>query len=301
MTHSFTRRRFLTISAGFAVAATSARAADVIRWRGRALGASTSMILTGLSEVQAQPVIRAVERELSRLEDIFSLYRQGSEIARLNATGRLATPSPDMLNVLSLSASLHKASFGAFDPSIQPVWQALATGGDSARAGKAVGWQHVRFDTARVHLTRPGMGLTLNGIAQGYITDRVAGLLRARGLDNILIDMGEIAAIGAKPDGRDWQAGIARPDGKIVRHVALRDRALATSAPYGTVLPVKRKQGHIIDPTAISADPKHTLASVSAPSAAVADGLSTACCLLERDKARLAVAAFGGAEIERII
>jgi len=301
MTNPLTRRRFLTISAGFGLAASSAQATEIIRWRGRALGAGTTMILTGLSQREAQPVIRATERELTRLEGIFSLYHQGSEIARLNASGWLGAPSPDLLQVLSLSASLHKASLGAFDPSVQPVWQALATGGDPARARKAVGWQFVRFDSQGIRLTRPGMGLTLNGIAQGYVTDRIAALLRARGLGNILIDMGEIAAIGSKPDGEHWQAGISRPDGQIVRHVALRDRALATSAPYGTVLPARPSQGHIIDPTTASADPKHTLVSVSAASAAVADGLSTACCLLDRDQARSAVAAFAGAEIELII
>jgi len=301
MTFPLNRRRFLTISAAFGLAASTAQADAVIRWRGRALGASASMVLTGLSEVQAEPILRAVEAELARLENIFSLYLEGSEIARLNATGKLTTPSQEMLDVLSLSSALHQASDGAFDPTVQPVWQALAQGGDLARAQAAVGWQHVRFDTAIVTLTRPGMGLTLNGIAQGYITDRIAALLRRRGLENVLIDMGEIVAIGTRPDRRDWQAGIGRPDGKVVHHVALRDRALATSAPYGTLLPAQGKPGHIIDPTNVSRRPKQTLVSVSAPLAAVADGLSTALCLLDPGRAKSTVASFAGAEIELII
>jgi len=300
MTQNFNRRRFLSISAAFGLAATSVRA-DVIRWRGRALGANTTMILTGQSKAEAQVVIDAVEQELIRLERIFSLYLPGSEIARLNATGRLRAPSADLLNLLSLSDAMHQATAGAFDPTVQPVWRALATGGDLVQARKAVGWRHVRFDTQAVRLTRPGMGLTLNGIAQGYVTDRIAALLRARGLDNILIDMGEIAAIGANPDGRDWRAGIRHPDGQIVQHVALRDRALATSAPFGPVLSTVDNSGHIIDPSATFAAPKQTLVSVSAPLAAVADGLSTGCCLLDQDEARSAVAAFESAELERIV
>lgn len=295
------RRRFLTISAASVLVPASAQTAELVRWRGRALGAAASMTLTGLSEERARPILRAVERELARLEGIFSLYLKNSEIARLNASGRLANPSPEMLSVLSLSASLHSATSGAFDPTIQPVWLALAQGGDLTRAWDAVGWENVRFDTDEVRLTRPGMGLTLNGIAQGYVTDRVAALLRLRGLENVVIDMGEVVAIGVRPDGRDWQAGISRPDGKIVHHVALRNRALATSAPYGTVLPAEGKPGHIIDPSIASARKTQGLVSISAPLAVVADGLSTACCLLDHQQSRIAVARFAGAEIELII
>lgn len=301
MTHPLTRRRFLSISAAFGLVAASAPAGAVTRWRGRALGAETSMVLTGLDEAQARVVFHAVEQELTRLENIFSLYRRGSDIVRLNVTGHLPVPSPEMLDLLSLCAGLHRASDGAFDPTVQPVWQALASGGDLARARAAVGWEHVRFDTGGVTLTRPGMALTLNGIAQGYITDRIAVLLRGRGLDNVLIDMGEIAAIGPRPDGRDWQAGIAGTDRRIKHHVALRDRALATSAAYATLLPADGKTGHIIDPTGTTAGPKQTLVSISAPLAAVADGLSTTLCLLDPGKARTVVAGFAGAEIELII
>lgn len=302
MSHSVTRRRFLSISAAFAVTAgTAARAGEVIRWKGRALGARTSMILTGLDAAQAQPIFRAVEQELARMESIFSLYRDDTEITRLNATGTLRAPSPEMLDVLSLSSALNKASGGAFDPTVQPVWQALAQGKDIRQAQEAVGWGYVRFDTQRVAFMRPGMGITLNGIAQGYVTDKIAALLRRRGLENVLIDMGEIAAIGTRPDGQDWQAKISRPDGVIVHHVALRDRALATSAPLGSILTAEGKQGHIIDPQNVSAVPKRTLVSVSAPQAAVADGLSTACCLLDRENAQSVIANFTGAELEQII
>ena len=301
MTQTLSRRRFLTISAACAMWATSGRAAEVVRWQGRALGAGASMQLAGLSQQQAQPVIRAVEQELNRLENIFSLYREGSEIVRLNASGHLVAPSADLLNVLSLSASMNAASNGAFDPTVQPVWRALAKGDDLASAQDAVGWHYVEFDTGAVRLTRVDMALTLNGIAQGYITDRIAALLRNRGLNNVLIDMGEIAAIGAKPDGHDWKAGVSQPDGRIVRHVALRDRALATSAPDGTVLSTAPNAGHIIDPRAELKTAKHKLVSISAPSAAVADGLSTACCLLDADNVRTAVSAFGGAEIEFVL
>lgn len=295
MSANFTRRRFLTIAA--ALVAVPVQAAEVVRWRGQALGAKASMTLTGLSRTEAEPIFRAVEQELVRLERIFSLYRDDSELVRLNQTGHLAAPSPELLDVLSLSGALHAATVGAFDPTVQPLWLVLANGGDRARAQAAIGWEYVSFDTGSVRL-KPSMGLTLNGIAQGYITDRIAGLLRRQGLGQVLIDMGEIVALGGRADGQNWQAGIATPDSKIVHHVALRDRGLATSAPFGTVLDEDGTIGHIIDPNGDNRPAKQDLVSISAPKAAVADGLSTACCLLNQDEAKAAVARFPGAAIE---
>ncbi|WP_241484112.1 FAD:protein FMN transferase [Ruegeria sp. ANG-R] len=77
------RRRFLTISA--ACAAVPARVAHAAaHWSGIALGAPASLRLEGLSDTEAAPIFAAVEAELNRLEDIFSLYRPDSEISRLN-------------------------------------------------------------------------------------------------------------------------------------------------------------------------------------------------------------------------
>lgn len=299
MANPLNRRRFLTLSAAAAsVGAFPAQAAQISRWRGTALGASASMILTGMPEAKAQAVFRAVEDEVARLEQVFSLYRETSEISRLNRDGRLSMPSPDLLDVLSLSARLHSATNGAFDPTVQPMWLALANGQDMAAAQAKTGWHHLRFDTGAVHLTRPGMAITLNGIAQGYVTDRVSALLRQRGLTNILIDIGEVAALGGRPDGTDWQAGIARPDGQIVHQIALRDRALATSAPLGTVLNDTGMIGHILDPRAGALSAKRSLVSVSADTAALADGLSTALCLMNQDQATAAIDGLPGTRLE---
>ena len=291
----FSRRRFLTIAAACAALPAGAALATA-RWTGRALGAGVSMQLAGLTEEDAAPIFADVAQELDRLETIFSLYRTDSEITRLNRDGVLTAPSPEMLQVLSLSDTLHHATGGVFDPTVQPLWLALADGQGVEAARTQVGWKRLRFDSAEVRFETPGMALTLNGIAQGAVTDRIAALLRARGLRDVLIDIGEIAALGRRADGAAWSVGIADPEGQVLRRMTLTDRALATSAPLGTVLDFETGQGHILNPA--GGAPARALVSVSAPDAALADGLSTALCLLPPLRGADVLAQFPQAQLE---
>lgn len=296
MTAFLSRRRLLCISAAAMAAGPVAATAQIsAKWQGRAMGAPAHMVISGMDQSTAAPIFARVEAELLRLEKIFSLFLPGSELTRLNTTGHLNAPAPELLDVLSLSASLHSATDGAFDPTIQPLWQALALGQNNQTE---LGWRHVRFDNAEVRLGRSGMALTLNGIAQGYITDRIADLLRAEGLTDLLLDMGEVSALGDRPDGTAWQVGVAAPDGQLRSKLTLSNRALATSAAAGTL--VGKEQSHILDPRTGQGADRSRLISVSAPKAALADGLSTALCLLAADQAPAVVSQFSGAKLEYI-
>ncbi len=308
MSNPLTRRRFLAITAS-AAAAPALAGPDAAHWRGQALGAGARMRLEGIDPERAAPVFAAVAAELRRLEAIFSIHDDRSALARLNRAGMLAHPPAELLEVLSLSDRLHAVTRGAFDPTIQPLWRLwaeTAARGEApdasalAQARAQTGWQAVRYDAGQVRFARPAMGLTLNGVAQGYVTDRIAALLRGRGLRDVLIDMGEIAASGTRSDGSAWVAGISRPDGQVVRRVELKDRALATSAPFGTLLDAKGTVGHILDPETGAPAVRHGLVSVSASKAAIADGLSTACCLLSPEDAAAAVAAMPTARLEAL-
>ncbi len=301
---SCSRRRFLSMSAAAcSCAALPAHAAPGASWRGIALGAPASLRLVGVTADEARPIFAAVEAELGRLEGIFSLYRPASMLSQLNRDGVLATPPPDFLTVLALSDHLHKTSQGAFDPTVQPIFDVTAQATNEGRqpsqeeldvARSKVGWAGVEFDTGQVSLRRDGAALTLNGIAQGYVTDRVADLLRSHDLSNVLVDMGELRAQGHAVDGRPWRAGIQAPSGEIATRVTLSDRALATSAPFGTQVGAS---GHIFDPST-GANPKALeVVSVTAPTAALADGLSTALSVLPPADHAAAMATFADCKI----
>ncbi|MEM9580771.1 MAG: FAD:protein FMN transferase, partial [Pseudomonadota bacterium] len=190
------RRRFISITAASAVFPGAASSGTLHRQTGRALGAATSMQLANTSADKARDAFAIVEAELSRLERVFSLYDPGSELSRLNANGYLAAAAPELVSVLSLCAGLHHATDGAFDPTVQPLWAHHAGLSKGSRPQDLVGWDMVTVTRDDIRFAKPGMQLTLNGIAQGYITDQIAALLRRRGFRQVLIDMGEIAAIG---------------------------------------------------------------------------------------------------------
>ena len=297
------RRRFIAISAGAAAsAALPAHAETLCHWRGVALGAEASI---SFAHPQAEAIVARAVAEIARLEAVFSLYRIDSALMRLNAIGQLDAPPFELLDCLALCGRVHAATAGLFDPTIQPLWALYAASHAAGRAPDAaaiaqvmprVGWAGVAFDSTAIRL-RPGMQLTLNGVAQGYIADRVAALLAAEGLTDILVNTGELRALGRGPRGGGWPVRI---DGAGA--VALRDRALASSAPLGTVFDVAGLVGHILDPlTGLPARGHWRLVSISAPRAAVADALSTACCMMADEAAILrTVSAFTDARIEHL-
>ncbi len=308
MTHSLSRRRFLSISATMVMIPGAAIASiPVAKWQGVALGAGASMQLVGLSDNEASPIFAQIEQEVSRLESIFSLYRENSVLSQLNRFGSIDSPPSELLELLSIASAIHSATDGAFDPTVQPLWALYARAASDGKMPSAaeiyatrahVGWEKLYFDSTLVRFEQKGVALTLNGIAQGYITDRVASLLRAHGFNDVMINMGEVSALGSRPDGNPWQAGIATPDGTLVGQVELKNRALASSATLGTVLDERGQLGHIINPQTGRPGKVHRLISVSADRAVLADGLSTAFSVMSLNMINQILPEFGDARLE---
>lgn len=305
-----TRRRFFAISAAAAiggVGAGSSAGAQTLRWQGTALGAEASISFANTDGVAAREHVLAVRAEIDRIESLFSLYRKGSAIRRLNATGRLDGPAPDFVRLLRLAGRIHDRTGGAFDPTVQSLSRLHAIRDDAGQrassrelAGAVArgGWRHVEVSAETIAFSHAGMSITLNGIAQGHAADRISSLLKRRGLKDVLIDTGEIVALGRRPAGDAWRADVATPDGHVVRALGLADRALATSAPNATFIDRGGGVGHILDPRTGRPADHWRLVSVSAETAAVADGLSTAFCLMPRRAIDAALAQFPDAALE---
>jgi len=284
-----TRRRTLRILAGTAVLPLLGRdaGANTRQWSGIALGAKARIIL---DHNDAQTLIARAVSEIDRLEQIFSLYRSDSQLSVLNRDGQLLNPSFDLIQLFSVCSSLNARTKGVFDPTIQALWSLYARrysagitpdASDIAKARKIIGWKHVEFSQERIFFHRPGVVVTLNGIAQGFIADKIMQLLRAQGVSNVLVDTGEIAALGTTPDGKRWSVKLKGHRGQTV---TLNNSAIATSARLGTVFDAGGVAGHILDPRPNVSNGKWSTVSVMSKSAAEADGLSTAFCLMEEDE-----------------
>jgi thiamine biosynthesis lipoprotein len=255
--------------------------AEPVRWFGETLGAFASITLWHPNRTVAERAIGQMLVEVDRLENIFSLYRTDSEISRLNRDGRLDRPSADLRAVLEESRRIAQISRGAFDPTIQPLWTHYERcAGDRATLQsvlKMVDYTAISDSPGALRLDKTGMAISLNGIAQGYITDRITDILGSQGFDTAMIELGETRALGAAPDGAAFQVGImepARPD-RIGTDVALANAALSVSGGYGATVGAERVQ-HIFDPhTGVSAIRLRQVA-VTASRAVWADALSTA-------------------------
>lgn len=281
------RRRMLVILAGVAalpVAGASA-AGQVRQWHGVALGAKARIIL---DHPQAERLIAQAVAEVARLEKIFSLYQSDSQLSVLNRDSRLPNPAFELVELLSICSNLHARTKGAFDPTVQALWSLYARQFSKGKqpdhkqilaARKCTGWQHVEFSTDSVSFKQSGVMLTLNGIAQGFIADRITELFVRNGVANVLVNTGEIATLGLAPDGGPWQVKLK--EGSLAA-IPVSNGAIATSSPLGTVFDGDGKIGHIIDPRTGRPGGKWKEVSVISTSAAKADGLSTAFCLMNR-------------------
>lgn len=298
-----TRRRFLRIAATFAGYAAlwpdrGLTAPAQHLWRGVALGADCEILLHHPDARAAERLIAACVAEARRLEAVFSLYRPDSAICHLNRDAILEDPPADLLRLLSECDEMHDLTGGAFDPTVQPLWSLYASHfshADADPAGPAptriaaaiahVGWKSVTFDESRVAL-EPGMAITLNGIAQGFITDRVCDLLRREGVGHTMVDMGELRALDARSDGSLWQVGLENGKREVKHTVEVASRAVATSAAAGTAFDTSGKFAHHFDPHTGAAHPIWSSVSVIARTATKADGLSTAFSMLPAERIR---------------
>jgi thiamine biosynthesis lipoprotein len=272
------RRRFIQLAAGAAaLAGNLPRGHSRADREGRAFGAKASITVLHEDPAVARRAVDAAFAVLEAVEAALSLYRPESPIRRLNRSGILADPPRELREVLGAALEWHRRSGGAFDPTVQPLWEAHAGDalpGTIEEARRRVDASRIEIRASGIRLG-PGQAITLNGIAQGYAADRVREVLRAHGIRHALADTGEFAGMGERPGGGPWRVGIQHPRraDAYVALAALEDRFLATSGDYATRV---GSGHHVFDPaTGRSAEALES-ATILAPTGLEADALSTA-------------------------
>lgn len=269
-------------------------AADTFRTSGSAASMRTrvSIVAVHRSRHQAEEGIGKAFEEMERVVPLLNRHDSASALSTLNERGLLADPPRALREVLEEAERVHRITHGAFDPTVKPLVDLLRVRGlqgkwapdqfDLAEARALVGMSALRIAERAVRLDRAEMGVTLDGIAKGYVVDRMAGVLLAHGVRDWLVEAGgDIRVSGRGVGGRPWRIGVQDPAGGVYPDVMeLPEGAIATSGGYEDFFTPDRTLHHIVD-ASNATSPCHTAsATVTAPTAMLADALATAAVVL---------------------
>lgn len=266
-----------------------------VTWNGTALGSQAEITIYHPSEKEAHKILTKSVEELTGLENLFSLYKDSSQLSLLNKKGYLENPHPEMVNIFNLSKKYSEMTNGAFDVTVQPLWNIYnksftdlgkpPLNTQISNALKLVDWKSIKVEKTKISYEIEGMSSTLNGIAQGYITDKIAESLINSGISNTLVQLGEYRGIGDHPEGRPWRLLISNPEHtNSIGEVEFTDAAVATSAGLGTPFDLSGKYHHIFNPESGYNDNEYLQVSVISKTAAEADALATAFLIMNPKK-----------------
>lgn len=251
------------------------------------MGSFLSITAIHPSRDQAENAIGLAWAEVDRLCRLLSRHDASTPLALLNREGRLADAPPELIEVVGQAMRFHRLTGGAFDVTVQPLVdlfkERFASGQRPTEAEitallPRLGSQHLQMAGNSLSFGRPAMGITLDGIAPGYIVDRVSTLLSQNGVGNHLVNAsGDIRTSGASLKGAPWTVAIQDPAKQkdYPDVVSLTSRAISTSGSYEVYYDQERLFHHIVNPQ--TGHSPRTAISVTTTAATVmaADALAT--------------------------
>lgn len=247
---------------------------------------------------------QSIKAELLKVDASLSPFNKESVITAINENKDI---SPDEMfkEVFSLAMDISKETDGAFDITVAPLVNAWGFGFKNGSQPshhqvdsllQLVGYKKVSMADGKVKKQDPRIMLDCSAIAKGYGTDRVARLLRNRGVQNYMVEIGgEVVTSGVNPERLPWKIGVTKPtdDSLNTGHelqtiLNLTDKAMATSGNYRNFYyKGGKKFAHTIDPkTGYPVQHSILSATVIAKSCAVADAYATSFMVMGLDKAR---------------
>jgi thiamine biosynthesis lipoprotein len=249
--------------------------------------------------------------EMDRVVALLSRYDSASAVSVLNSEGRIQGPPPELSSVMGEAFIQNRISRGAFDPTVLPLvdrfrgrsiggrpdaWAPTGilpssapppSPGEVRRLLDLMDLSAVVLGPRAIRFEKEGMGVTLDGIAKGYIVDRMAEVLVGRGVTDFLIDAGgDIRGAGSREDGQAWRVAVQDPGkrGAFPDVIPLSGMAVATSGSYEVYFDPDRARHHIVDSRCGRSPQESHSVSVMAPTTMVADALATSVFLMAPDR-----------------
>lgn len=228
------------------------------------MGTDVTITVVSQTVEEGNTAIEAGMAELRRLDAMMSLYKDTSELTRVNlAAGRNAVKvSPEMIEIVERAAYISRLSGGVFDVTVGPLvvlWQMrlkegkVPTDGEIARVRPLVDYRNIVIDkkASTLFLRKAGMIMDFGGM-KGYTADRAADVIKQHGIRNAVIAVaGDIWVLGHRDDGKAWRIGVQHPreHDKTLAVLDLSDKYVTTSGDYERfVIKEKKRYHHIIDP-----------------------------------------------------
>ena len=250
----------------------------------------------------AEAVVSAALREIERLETVLSEWREGSDIAKVNALAgkKSVKVGDDTLRVVDAGVDVSMWSRGAFDLSWAALWGLYDFRPDSLRvpSPKEIGpklalvdYKNIRISKkySTVFLKKRGMAIGTGGIAKGYALDQAGAILRGGGIENYIIYGGGQVQVHGMRDGRPWRVGIQNPRDTNSYFAALASTgaSFSTSGDYEhfSIDDEGRRWHHIIDTKTGRPATKSLSVTIMTAEGIYADALSTAAFVLGPRKA----------------
>lgn len=280
------------------------------------MGSRCRILVYASSESEAATASAAAFDRIAELDAVLSDYRDDSEASRLlrRTPGVWHPVSPDLARLLRISQDVHRASGGAFDPSVGPLtilWRQVRRTGQlpepgvlaEARARSGLWMIEVDSDHDRVRFARSGMGLDFGGIGKGYAADEAMRVLRSAGFHRAMIDFDGDIVVGDPPAGQPEGWTVAIDDGRgRQRTVRLSNRAVTTSGDAEQSVEIDGvRYAHLIDPRRGLGLTRPVAATVIADSGTMADALASAACVLGPEKVGRLRAVYPDAVIEVVV
>ena len=242
----------------------------------------------------AEAAVAAVFGELERQVAIFTHREPNSPLAVLNRTGKLTEPPRELLEVLYKAREISKLTDGAFDITVKPLEdlyrdsQPGLPGADQIKSAlDLVDYRQLAVSAKEIALNQPGMAVTLDGIAKGYIVDAGSFVLKQMGFENVFVEAGgDLVARGNKEGDEPWKIGIQTPRGSLsdlLARVPVTDQAAATSGDYFQFFSEDLMNHHIIDPRIGFSSPELASVTILSGNAMLSDALATAVMVLGVD------------------
>lgn len=302
ITNNFNRRKLIKIIAFSALGSTAYGLYNLFddkkyvksNWTGNVLNNYVSLEIHSNNNKKNNLIYSEINNFINQADNIFNLQNPEAEICKLNRDKQLQNPSQYLIEVIKKSKTISEHTNGYFDITVQPLWNFyynhfILNGNNNIPSDKklniikkSINWKNVVLDNNTIVL-KNNASITLNGIAQGWITDKVVQIINKNNIANTLVDFGETFASGNYENNRPWNIKLQGTD-NINTVIELTNKAVATSSASGTMFEPSKRYHHIFNPKTGLSENKFDTVSIVSDEAWLSDCLATSALLLSKNE-----------------